>query len=188
MNSMIRMALQSEITKISNRLRAASKDQCKYSNLISYLVLRRKMTRSIYKPSAGIVVLRHMDGDWNVLCLKTYDNKYDLTKGIVDEGEDVFSAAIRETREEAGITEVSFPFGKEPCVYDACVMFVGVTSQEPEILPNPYTGIREHSGYTWLPIVDAVNSSKIKKFLQPSVMHAFELVLEHDREQKGIVQ
>jgi len=142
----------------------------------------------MYKPSAGIVVLRHLDGGWNVLCLKTHNNEYDLTKGIVDEGEDILSAAIRETREEAGITDITFPFGKDPHIYDACTMFVGVTDQEPEILPNPYTGIKEHTGYAWMPIVEAVNSDKIKNFLRPSVMNAFELVLEHDREQKGLTQ
>ena len=132
----------------------------------------------MYKPSAGIVVLRHLDGGWNVLCLKTHNNEYDLTKGIVDEGEDILSAAIRETREEAGITDI----------YDGNSMFVGVTDQEPEILPNPYTGIKEHTGYAWIPIMEAVNSDKIKNFLRPAVMNAFNLILEHDREQKGFTQ
>ena len=137
------------------------------------------MPRSLFKPAAGVVVLRHMDGDWNVLCLKTFDGKYDLTKGIIDAGEDEFAAALRETREEAGISEIEFPFGKKPLRYDACTMYVGVTNQEPEIVPNPHSGILEHAGYSWIPIIDAVNSEKIKKFLQPAVDYAHELIIHH---------
>ena len=137
------------------------------------------MPRSSFKPAAGIVVLRHMDGDWNVLCLKTHSGGLDLTKGIIDDHEEAFEAALRETAEEASITELTFPFGKAPIHHDACTMFVGVTDQEPEIRTNPHSGIREHAGYTWMPIIDAVNSEKIKSFLRPAVMHAFDLVRAH---------
>jgi len=130
---------------------------------------------SEFSPAAGVVVLKHMDGAYHVLCLKTHTGTYDLTKGIIDPGESAFDAALREAHEEAGISDIVFPFGKKSIQNDACEMFVGITSQEPEILPNPRTGILEHTGYKWLPILDAVNSSKIKKFLQPSVMFAYEL-------------
>lgn len=129
-----------------------------------------------FAPAAGVVVLKHMDGDYHVLCLVTPSGKYDLTKGIIDPGETSFEAAIRETREEAAITELEFPFGKVSHVYDACEMFVGLTEQEPEITANPHSGIWEHKDYVWLPILEAVNSDKIKKFLQPAIMFAFDLV------------
>ena len=135
---------------------------------------------SEFEPSAGVVVLRHMDGDFHVLCLKTKKGKYDLTKGIIDPGETALQAALREAREEAGITDLKFVFGEQPHVADRCTMFVAVTDQEPEILPNPHTGIREHVGYDWIPILDAVNSNRIKKFLQPAVMYAYDLARGHD--------
>ena len=69
--------------------------------------------------------------------------------------------------------------GKKPLRYDACTMYVGVTNQEPEIVPNPHSGILEHAGYSWIPIIDAVNSEKIKKFLQPAVDYAHELIIHH---------
>ncbi len=136
--------------------------------------------RSNMLPAAGVVILKHMDGDFHVLCLKTKSGKYDLTKGIIDPGETAFQTALREAHEEAGISEITFPFGKESVQQDACTMFVGVTNQEPEILPNPHTGIKEHTGYIWLPILDAVNSDKIKNFLMPSVHYAFDLARGND--------
>ena len=132
--------------------------------------------RNSFAPAAGIVILKMMEGDYHVLCLKTRSGKYDLTKGIIDPGETPFQAALREAREEARITEVSFPFGKDSINYDACEMFVGVTAQEPEVVPNPYTGILEHVGYVWVPLFEAVNSKNIKDFLMPSIRHAFDLV------------
>jgi len=132
--------------------------------------------RSQFSPAAGVVILKFMDGDYHVLCLKTKGGKYDLTKGIIDPGESPFETALREAYEEAGISEIDFPFGKKSVHNDACEMFVGMTSQEPEIRPNPHNGVLEHTGYKWLPILDAVNSDRIKGFLQPSVMFAYELV------------
>ena len=134
------------------------------------------MTRDNFAPAAGVVVLKHMDGDYHVLCLVAPNGKYDLTKGIIDPGETAFEAAVRETREEASITELKFPYGKVSHVYDACEMFVALTDQEPEIFPNPHSGVWEHKGYVWVPILEAVNSDRIKKFLQPALLFAFDLV------------
>tara|TARA_R110000803_G_scaffold16568_4_gene45412 strand:- start:3772 stop:4194 length:423 start_codon:yes stop_codon:yes gene_type:complete len=133
---------------------------------------------SKFNPVAGIVILKVMDGDYSVLCLETKHGDYDLTKGHLHPDEDPMTAALREAKEEADITEISFPFGKDTLSVDACEMFVGVTEQIPEIRANPYTGICEHKKIVWLPIVDAVNSNKIKTFLHPAVMFAYEKVIE----------
>jgi len=131
-----------------------------------------------FKPSAGTVILKYMDGDYNVLCLETKSGDYDLTKGLIAPGDDPMSTALREAKEEADITELSFPFGKETMSVDACEMFVAVTDQEPEIRANPFTGLCEHKNIVWLPILDAVNSDKIKPFLRPAVMFAYEKIIE----------
>ena len=94
-----------------------------------------------YDPAAGVVVLKFKDGDWNVLFLKTKKGKYDLTKGIIDKNETPFAAAIRETFEEAGISQLDFRFGENPVETDRCTMYVAVTDQEPEIKANPHSGI-----------------------------------------------
>ena len=62
--------------------------------------------RSQFSPAAGVVILKFMDGDYHVLCLKTKGGKYDLTKGIIDPGESPFQAACRECYEESGIESV----------------------------------------------------------------------------------
>jgi len=91
-----------------------------------------------YDPAAGVVVLKFKDGDWNVLFLKTRRGKYDLTKGIIEQHETPFNAAVRETFEEAGIDvlDLDFRFGKIPVETDRCTMYVAVTTQEPEIKAN----------------------------------------------------
>ena len=129
-----------------------------------------------YDPAAGVVVLKFKDGDWNVLFLKTREGKYDLTKGIIDKNESCISAAIRETYEEAGIDDLDFQFGKNPVETDRCTMYVAVTTQEPEIKANPMTGYYEHTGYTWLPMLEALNTDKLPKFLEPAIDHAYDLV------------
>ncbi len=129
-----------------------------------------------YDPAAGVVVLKFKDGDWNVLFLKTKKGKYDLTKGIIDKNETPFAAAIRETFEEAGISQLDFRFGENPVETDRCTMYVAVTDQEPEIKANPHSGIYEHTGYVWMPMIDAINTDKLPKFLEPAVDYAYDLV------------
>jgi len=134
-----------------------------------------------YDPAAGVVVLKFKDGDWNVLFLKTRRGKYDLTKGIIEQHETPFNAAVRETFEEAGIDELDldFRFGKIPVETDRCTMYVAVTTQEPEIKANPITGYCEHIGYDWVPMIDALNTDRLPRFLEPAIDYAYDLVKNH---------
>ena len=59
---------------------------------------------------------------------------------------------------------------------DRCTMYVAVTDQEPEIKANPHSGIYEHTGYVWMPMIDAINTDKLPKFLEPAVDYAYDLV------------
>ena len=60
-------------------------------------------------PGAGVVVVKRIDEEWKVLGLRLY-GKYDIPKGGIEEGEDTFSTALRETLEEADISELNFRF------------------------------------------------------------------------------
>jgi len=60
--------------------------------------------------SAGVVVVRRVDGEWRVLLLRAY-NYWDCPKGLVEAGEDPRASARREVREETGIGELSFRWG-----------------------------------------------------------------------------
>ncbi len=62
--------------------------------------------------SAGAVVVRQQDGNWLFLMLRVY-NYWDFPKGLVEPGEDPMKTALREAAEEAGLTDLSFPWGRE---------------------------------------------------------------------------
>ena len=125
------------------------------------------------KPGAGIVVVRQFNDGWKVLCLHTEDFM-DLPKGGIDPGEDVLSTAIRETQEEANITDLKFSLGFKAIKLSHLTMFVAETKQDPEITPNPHTGELEHIGASWCTWEDAYSSTK--SWLAPSVKWAKNIV------------
>ena len=62
--------------------------------------------------SAGVVVVRETDDGARLLLLRAYRN-WDFPKGQVEAAEDPLAAAIRETREEAGIVDLEFVWGED---------------------------------------------------------------------------
>jgi len=129
-----------------------------------------------YKPAAGIVILREQDGEPHVVCLMTHTGKIDLTKGIIDPGENPLEAAIREAEEEASITELNFKYGTDPLESEATVMYVAETEQEPEMQRNPHTGIFEHRAARMIPLRELVDDKRLLEYLRPAVEFAYELV------------
>ena len=60
--------------------------------------------RSIEQVSAGGVVLRGSGDDAEIVIIKTVpEDRWQLPKGIIDDGETTEQAALREVREESGI-------------------------------------------------------------------------------------
>jgi bis(5'-nucleosidyl)-tetraphosphatase len=110
---------------------------------------------ALHQPeAAGIIVLHESPTGWEALILIT-DEGPDLTKGKIDGGETPLEAAVRETREEAGITQLDFRWGTQALfVGGTTVMYIAVTTQEPDIIPNPETGILEHVGWQWVPLTE----------------------------------
>ena len=133
------------------------------------LILEAEMS----KTSAGIVVIRRFDDSFKVLCLKK-KKKFDITKGLIEPGESPINAAIRETAEEAGITDLNFEWGSEPIAYGKGYAYIASTKQDPIILPNPETGILEHTGYQWLTFEEALES--LPEYLLPAIHYAESLV------------
>jgi tRNA nucleotidyltransferase/poly(A) polymerase/8-oxo-dGTP pyrophosphatase MutT (NUDIX family) len=129
---------------------------------------------SEFKPGSGIVVVRQFEDDWKVLCLHTEDFM-DLPKGQIDPGEDSLSTALRETQEEASITDLQFKWGLQAIKISNTTMFVAATKQDPEITPNPHTGIIEHLGTSWLSWDDA--SREVKPWLSPCILWARKTIL-----------
>jgi 8-oxo-dGTP pyrophosphatase MutT (NUDIX family) len=56
--------------------------------------------------SAGGVVIRKISGLWHVLLIRDQADKWTFPKGIINEHEQPLEAAIREIREEVGLTDL----------------------------------------------------------------------------------
>jgi 8-oxo-dGTP pyrophosphatase MutT (NUDIX family) len=64
--------------------------------------------------SAGAVVVRRTNDGWRLLVLRAYRN-WDFPKGRVEPGASPLDAAIRETAEEAAISDLAFRWGAGYC-------------------------------------------------------------------------
>ena len=99
---------------------------------------------------AGIVVVRKFLDGWKVLSLESLDDMLDIPKGVIDPGESTLETALRETSEEAGITELDFTWGFRHISIKRLTCYVAQTSQDPVIAPNPHTQITEHKSAEWV--------------------------------------
>lgn len=106
--------------------------------------------------SAGVIPVRLTDAGPRVLLLRIY-RYWDFPKGEVEPGEDPFAAALREVREETGLSDLGFPWGREyhetPPYSRGKIAryYVGHTSTTDVILGmNPETGKPEHQEYRWV--------------------------------------
>ena len=106
--------------------------------------------------SAGVVVVRRVDGGWRVLLLRVY-NYWDFPKGLVEAGEDALTTARREVREETTLDDLDFVWG-ETCIDTApygrdkkvARYFLACTHTETVSLPvNPELGKPEHHEWRW---------------------------------------
>lgn len=125
--------------------------------------------------AAGIVIVRPTEQSFDVLCLRIYSH-YDLPKGRIEDGESELQAAIRETSEEAGISEVKFVYGYDSITIKhskrpkQVTFFLGTTKQEPVLTKNPLTGEYEHHGIVWLPI--DIAAQRVHVYLRPAIVWA----------------
>jgi len=128
------------------------------------IVRKNENTGNKSTESAGKSVL----DKWLFLILRAYKN-WDFPKGIVEEGEDPFEAAIREVNEETGIKNLRFISGKEYVETEpysggkkiARYYLAETDEKEVHFSINPEIGMPEHHEYRW------VNFSSLKKLLPP---------------------
>lgn len=114
------------------------------------------VTERAAKRAAGLAVVHDPAGARQYLVLRAFRN-WDLPKGRLEAGETPFDAAMRETREETGIAELDFRWGKryldtEPYAGGKVVRFfvAEVRSRAVSLPVNPALGRAEHHEYRWV--------------------------------------
>lgn len=116
------------------------------------------------KESAGIIILRKENSTYKVLLLNSY-NFWDFPKGGIEKGENKLEAAIREVKEETGIKDLNFNWGKtyystDPFGKNKKVVFYFVAeTDETEVIMgiSPLLGKPEHEEYKWVTLEEANN-------------------------------
>ena len=114
--------------------------------------------------SAGIVLFRNNSGKNEFLLLNYPQGHWDFVKGKIEQNETLHEAAIRETREETGITNIEFIDGFEESVeYDfrfkredihkKVIFFLAKTDEKNIKLSH------EHNDYLWLEYNDALKKT-----------------------------
>jgi len=127
-----------------------------------------------------VVVVRDTADGPRVLLLRAYRN-WDLPKGRLEAGETTLEAAIREVREETGLSDLDFAWGEdsietEPYAGGKVVRFYVARSPAGEVsLPiNPALGRAEHHEFRWLGIDAALSLTvpRLQRVLQWAVARA----------------
>lgn len=120
-----------------------------------------KRTRARIERSAGGVVVRVIGGEPHILVIRDPYQNWGLPKGHVENGERSGEAAVREVREETGLTDLAL--GQELATIDwyfraggklihkFCAFYL-MTSQDGEPKPEEAEGITE---CVWLPLPEA---------------------------------
>lgn len=124
--------------------------------------------------SAGIIIVRKDATEPKVLLMRAY-SFWDFPKGGIEGTENKLEAAIREVKEETGITELQFKWGKiyyqtEPFGKNRKVVFyfMAETNEENVIMGiSPILGRPEHEEYRWVSFDEAKDMvvERIKKAL-----------------------
>ena len=124
--------------------------------------------------SCGAVILRDTPDGLRVLMLRVFRH-WDFPKGLMEAGETPQETALREVREEAGISELTFPWGNvhlDTGPYSrgkvARYYLARTTVAKVELLPSPDTGRPEHSEYRWVDFDEAMRivSPRVRPVLQ----------------------
>ena len=117
--------------------------------------------------SAGIVLFRNASNKNEFLLLNYPQGHWDFVKGKVERGETPHETALRETKEETGISNIEFVDGFEESVeYDfrfknedihkKVIFFLAKTSEKKISLSH------EHNDYLWLGYDDALKKTTFR--------------------------
>jgi bis(5'-nucleosidyl)-tetraphosphatase len=120
------------------------------------------MQRSKPRLSAGVAVVRETADGARFLLLRAYRN-WDFPKGLVEPGEEPLAAAVREAREEAGLVDLDFAWGRDyvetpPYASNKVARYYVARTRTANIaLPvNPALGRAEHHEHRWVDLTEAL--------------------------------
>src|ERR1700742_5201135 len=130
--------------------------------------------------SAGVVVVRELNGSWRYLMLRAYRNS-DFPKGGVEVGEQPLQAEIREVKEETLIESLNFRWGEvyretAPYSHKKIARYdVAQTTTEVVTLPvRPELGRAEHNEWRWVTFEQGLALSSPR--LDPIIRWAAETI------------
>jgi bis(5'-nucleosidyl)-tetraphosphatase len=110
-----------------------------------------------------VVVVRDTPDGHRLLLLRAY-RYWDMPKGRVERDETLFECAVREVREETGLTDLDFAWGEvsvdtEPYAGGKVVRFFIARADDKTVtLPiNPAIGRAEHHEFRWVPFETALS-------------------------------
>jgi len=114
------------------------------------------VTEAAGKLSCGAVVVRESENGWKTLMLRAYRN-WDFPKGLCEDGETPFTAAVREVAEETGIDDLEFDWGDchtETGPYNrgkvARYYLAKTSSEDVKMGISPELGHPEHHEWRWM--------------------------------------
>lgn len=132
------------------------------------------MTDTADKLSCGAVVVRRTESGYLTVMLRAYRN-WDFPKGIREDGEEPFEAAVREVGEETGIKSLEFEWGDrhiETGPYNrgkVARYYLARTGQEEvEMGIAPELGRPEHHEIRWVSFDEAydLGSPRVRTVVQ----------------------
>ena len=117
--------------------------------------------------SAGIVLFRNTSNKNEFLLLNYPQGHWDFIKGKVEQGETLYEAASRETKEETGISDIEFIDGFEESVeynfkfknediHKIVIFFLAKTNEKKITLSH------EHNDFVWLEYNDALKKTTFR--------------------------
>ena len=137
--------------------------------------------------SSGMVIVRRENDAWKYLVLRAYKN-WDFPKGVVEASEEPLETALREVKEETGITDLrlrwgsvfreSAPYKSSKGIKIARYYLVETTESQVVFSINPEIGMPEHHEYRWLTFEELLNLALPR--LKPVIEWAGKLVNGND--------